>query len=284
MSEDPKEITASVLDKEGTEVPGDSTDEQDASKNTETEKETAEAPEEKDEETPEQEETPEKEEQEESLEDKAKRYGQSFADKALKTYQQKDAEKTRLLAEQEKRIAELTRIANAKEWDKATLDLFEEESETLGEEKAVKNKAHREALKKQVMEYQENAEKVKQVASLLGDVDLETHLKSLGKPNLKDAVNFLNVAAKTQQARETAWAIEFPEDKEKLAKVQATVDRLMKAQDMTHFDLIVDSIKAERKGTKAKQVLSGTRQDGGGAKIDDLPAEELFKIGIRKNK
>lgn len=262
------EITEPVADTEVTEVTEDSAENQDAS--------TEEVQEEAQETKPE-------EPKEETLEEKAKRYGQSMADKALKTYQQKDAEKTKLLEEKDKLIAELQIKANEKEWDKATRDLFDEEVETKGEEVALKNKAHREALKKQVLEYQDNAEKVKRTASLLGGIDLETTLKQLGKPNLKEAVNFLDGAFKTHKAKETAWALEFPEDKDKLAKVKAHVDRLMKAQDQEHFDLIAESIKSEKKGTKAKQTFTGTRQDGGKG-LDSYSTAELIEKGLKEER
>ncbi len=249
MSE--KETTAPELEAEETQVLDDSEEKQETSNTTEEPEEKAEAPE------------PESEDKqtdkEESFEDAVKRVAesraQSIADKSNKTYQKQTEEMRR-------EIEALKTEVNEKKWDRAINSLFDEESETKGEEEAAKNKAAREAIKNQVLEFHKNEVKVNKTLSLIGDTNIEGFLKELEQPTLDKAVTFLDSAAKKMKVVNELRKVLFPEDKAKVEKIEEYAKRFDKARDTEDFQIILEGIKAELKGGKKKFVPDSGKQGG----------------------
>ena len=253
MDTDKTENTDALAEEQETEVSEPSEAEQETSnKNTESEKE---------EETPEPEEGPEEtKKEEETFDHKVSRLAKSMADKSLKTYQQK-------AAEQAKQIETLTAQLNEKTWDKTIEGLFGEESESKGEDTAVKLKAGREELKKQVLEYQKNQAYVNRV-----------------KPELEKRESALNFVERDQKARDEVWKLLFPDDSDKVSKVAALVKRFEKAQDMEDFEIIIESLKSELKAKSGKKtfVPDSGNQGGGGSDLKNLSPLEKITRGLKK--
>ena len=224
MEENETETTATLTDDEGEQSSGDSQDEQDTSNNDmDSKQEDAETPE-SDKDT-----GADKAEvkKEETFEEKLNRLAQSKADKSIKTYQ-KTTEDLR------KENETLKTQLNDKTWDRGIQSLFDEESESKGEDEAAKRKAAREDVKKQVLEFQQNRVYVDKA-----------------KPELEKRESYLNFVQRDQSAKDEIWKLVFPEDKAKIERVSALVKRFEKAQDQEDFEIILEGIKGELKGKAA---------------------------------
>jgi len=207
---------------------------------------------------------PEKAEPEETFEQKVDRLATSKADKSLKTYQKK-------LADLEAEKAELTAQVTEKTWDRNMKDLFDEESESLGEDVAKKRKADREKVKTQVLEFQKNGAYVEKT-----------------KPVLEAKEASLNVVERNQGVRERLWGLFFPDDKRNLTAYNEAVKKFDKTNDWDEVDIIFEGIKESFRVKSTHKPDSGQQGGGGGDDISNLPIEQradaLFKRAEEKAK
>jgi len=257
MDDNETETTDTLTDTEGEQSPEDSQDESVTSNdNADSEQENAETTE------PEKDTEPAKPEvkKEETFEERVNRLAQSKADKAVKTYQKTTED---LRKENETLKSQL----NDRTWDRNIQSLFDEESESKGEDEATKRKAAREDVKKQVLEYQQNKAYVDKT-----------------KPELEKRESVLNFVERDQKAQNEIWKVIFPEDKAKIERVNALVKRFEKAQDLEDFEIILEGIKGELKGkaSPARKPDSGRNGGSGGVDLSKLSARELFVLGQKK--
>jgi len=276
MDENEKENTDLDLETDGEQSSEDSAGDKDTS-NTNADAE-QEKPEDQDQEEPDA--GKEDKEQEESLDQKVNRLAKSIADKSMKTYQAKDAAQSRRIAELE---AELTSRA----FDRDTALYLKDETEELGEDEAAANKTARERVKAKVLEYQKNNATVTALLNRIGASNLEgvnALLKELDVENLDKGIAVLNTAHRDQRAMLDVHALLFSEDKAKIEKVKTLVKRFEKANDNEDYEMILEVIKAEIKGTANRQRKpdSGRNAGSGGLNFRNLSPEEKIARGLKE--
>lgn len=236
-----------VEGKETEEVLTPSTDEQEPSSETaEAEVETEEAPE------------PEKA-KEETLEQKIDRITNSKADKRNAPLQQNNE---KLKAE----VATLTAQLNEKTWDRNTQDLFDEESESKGEDVALKRKADRDKVKALVLEYHKNSAAVEKL-----------------KPELEAKEATLQVAERTQYVRDKFWHLFFPEEKKDLTLYNAAIKKCDRAEDKAEVDEIFEIVREGLRAKSEKYVPDSGIQGGGGqVDLSKLSSEDRVTRALEK--
>lgn len=252
-----EELPDTDTDIDGTvEVQEDSTEDQDTSN-------TADSSEE--DESPEKTEDKESEEtEEETFDAKLSRMAKSMSDKSIKTYQQKDAEQT-------KRIQELEEQLDDRLWNLAIDDLFNEESDSEGEEIAQKRKEARQAVQKKYVEFKRNEARINKLM-------LE----------LDERESTLNDAERTQMAREKYWLALFLEDKKKVEKLNKALEKdkakILKTEDEEDLEIIVESFRSNVKSGEKKYKPDESRQEGTGIDWTKLSAAEKVARGLEKEK
>lgn len=220
-------------------------------------------------------ETEEPEKEEESIEKQVERLAQSKSDKSMKTYQTK-------INTLQKQNDELSQQLNEKVWNTGINVLFEEESESKGEEVAATNKTAREEVKKQVLQFQKDKTQIDRIKQQIGNVDLTEFLADLKVNTVEEAHNFLSFVKRDQMAREELWKVLFPEDKAKIDKVAGYVKRFEKAQDMDDFETILLNIRGELKNKTPKQFTpDSSKQEPGGFDLKNLSPKEKIERGLK---
>jgi hypothetical protein len=152
---------------------------------------------------------------------------------------------------------------NEKAWNKDIADLFDEDSEKLGEEDATKRKSRREDLKKQVLEFNKNADYVKEM-----------------KPALEAKQSALEMVERDQMAYKDVWSLLFGEDKAKVEQVEALVKKFAKAKDLDDYELVLEGIKDSLRSKSKPFKPDSSRQGSGGKSFDDMTTQEKIKYGM----
>uniref|UniRef100_A0A6M3IVF4 Uncharacterized protein n=1 Tax=viral metagenome TaxID=1070528 RepID=A0A6M3IVF4_9ZZZZ len=218
------------------------------------------------------EEEKEEKEPEESFEQKLDRLAQAKKDKELKPlYKERDGLRTR--------VTELEGQLNDKIWDRELQSLFNEDVENLGEDEAEKRKANRAKIAEQVKDFRQKSNSVENTIKKLGNADLDGILKDLDVSNLDEGINKLGVNIRDYKARSEVWKLLFPEDKQKVEKVEELVKKFAKAQDPDDFEIILESIKESTKSKQEKFVPDSGKQAGGKS---GLSGDEAILAGLRK--
>jgi hypothetical protein len=201
----------------------------------------------------------------EDYETKVKRLAQSMKDKEMKSVYQE-------IENLKKQNKELSTQATEKTWDRGIQSLFDEESESMGEDEAAKRKSAREIVKKQVLEYQQNKAYVDKT-----------------KPELEAKYNALSNVERDQQAMRDLWPLLFPEDIKKVEQVNALIKKFEKARDPDEYELILEGIKESLKSKTAKFKPDSGLQGGGGSDLKTISfnknapsASEMISAGLRK--
>lgn len=195
----------------------------------------------------------ESEEKEGDFEEKVTRVAQSIADKSTKTItRQRDDLQTKL-NETQKQLSD-------KVWNKGTDDLFNENVENLGEDKAKVKDANLKIMRAQVDEFKEKNTEVNQKYD-----------------EIKIWENKKGAIERDQKAQIDLWPLVFSEDKKKIDQINAYIKKFEKAEDMDDYDIIFEGIKETMKAKKKPFVpdSSTTGGAGGAAYSSDNPAESV---------
>jgi len=188
---------------------------------------------------------------EETFEKKVASLAQRIADKSTKTI-------TRQRDEAIAKVTDLEGQLNDKMWNHEINALFGEESDSLGEDVAAKNKANRVKMAASYKDFQQRDTQVKK--------DKEFYDAQVPK---------LSVIERNQKAREEVWSLIFPEDKAKIDRAAKLIKKFDKANDWDDFELILEGIKeATKAGSKpfvpaGSKTISGTTED-----LSNLPIDE----------
>ncbi len=197
----------------------------------------------------------EQKEDEESFEEKIDRLAQSKSDKSLNTLNKTNSE-------QKARIEALEEEINTASWTGGINSLFTEEAETLGEDKAEKNKTIRRNFAEKEKAYHKNHLKVEKQQA-----------------EIDEKLPRLQAVERDQMAKDTVWGLLFPEDKKKVAQVTVLVKKFEKAQDMEDYEIVLEGIKAALRSPAKKGFVPDSSQSGAsGVDISKLsPAEKVTR-------
>ena len=224
------------------------------------------------------------EEPSEDIEDKVQRLAQSIADKSTKTIT-KERDTLR------QQIKDLQSQVTEKMMDRGLTELFNEDVENLGEDKAKQKDADRKELVKNVNEYLKNKNSVTQVQEAIktliddiGDVsekwglDADNPVSTI--KNLGPLANKLGAIERNQQARDKLWKLLVPDDNGTMKQVNDLLKKFDKAQDQLHFDVIMQGIEQTLKGKKFEPD-SGKGAGGGGIDLSKLTPIERITRGLK---
>jgi len=205
---------------------------------------------------------------EETYEQKVERHAKSISDKSLQTYQDKAVTDGKTISDQASEIAQLKLDAQTRTWDNGIDSVFKEDMSDIGEEGANKRKATLEGMKAEVLEVRNKEVKINQAMALLGNVELEPLLKSLGVKTLEEGANYLSGAHLKIMAMTDVDEMMNP-DRPKEDKVRdAYIQKLSGAANQTDYNNIKEIIR-ETIVSKAKpSIPAGTHQGGGGVPYD----------------
>jgi len=217
----------------------------------------------------------ESKEEQTDFEKRVQALAKSIADKTTKTLE-------RQRNDLQQKVTELETELNDRTWNRELQALFNEDTETLGEEEANKRKASRERLYAEIKKYRENDAKVRQMAEKLGTPDIEGILKELNSPNLSEAINKLSLAVRDTTIRNRLWKLIFPEDKDKLTQFDKYMEKFTKTRDWDEVEIVFGGIEEGLKGKKQSHVPDSGKNAGSPPGDLSLKGEKAVQRGFEK--